>query len=227
MISIKKFSLKFPQITLFENLSIDFEPSYIYGIFGLNATGKTSFFKAIYGMLKHNGSVDFNNKRIEKNNISFLETENYFYPGLTGRQYLEIFENEYPDIFDVFLLAVLLGLPLDELMDTYSTGMKKKICFLGIIKTNRDIFFLDEPFNGVDVESVEIMGSIIRELKKKSKTIFITTHIPNHIVALCDYVFIIDNTTNFQLRDMNEFNSYLSGLTALIDKKVEKSVLKP
>jgi ABC-2 type transport system ATP-binding protein len=227
MIQIKNFSLKFPSKTLFTDLTIEFENSLIYGVFGLNSVGKTSLFKAIYGMHKYEGSIDYNSKKIKKDNISFLETECYFYDGLTGKQYLEIFSSQSTPIFDVFSLAELLALPLDELIDNYSTGMKKKISFLGVLKTNREIFLLDEPFNGVDIESIEIMKSIIKQLKKKSKTIFITSHIIEHLKDLSDFFFIIDNPTNLKLWNVNEFSSYLNNLTDVIDEKVEKSILKP
>lgn len=226
MIQFKNFSLKFPSKILFTNLTIEFENYLIYGVFGLNSVGKTSLFKAMYGMHKYQGTIDYNLKKITKDNISFLETECYFYSGLTGKQYLEIFPSQATPIFDVFSLAELLSLPLDKLIDNYSTGMKKKISFLGILKTNREIFFLDEPFNGVDIESIEIMKSIIKQLKKNNKTIFITSHIIEHLKDLSDLFFIIDNPTNLKLSNKNEFTLYLNHLTDVIDEKVEKSIIK-
>ncbi len=226
MIRINNFSLEFPSKILFKDLTIEFENALIYGVFGLNSVGKSSFFKAIYGLHKYKGSVDYNLEKIRKDNISFLETESYFYPGLTGKEYLEIFSSQSPQIFDFFSLAELLALPLDELIDEYSTGMKKKISFLGILKTNREIYFFDEPFNGVDIESIEIMKSIIKQLKKYSKTIFITSHIVEHLKNLSDFFFVIDNPTNLKLRKIDEFSSYLNNLMDVIDEKVEKSILQ-
>ena len=110
MIEIKNFSLEFPSKILFTNLTIKFENSLIYGVFGLNSVGKTSLFKAIYGMHKYQGSIDYNFKKIKKDDISFLETECYFYPGLSGKQYLEIFSSQSNPIFDVISSNELLFL---------------------------------------------------------------------------------------------------------------------
>lgn len=226
MIQIKNFTLEFPSKPLFTDLSIEFKLSNIYGVFGLNSAGKTSLLKAIYGMNKYHGDVYYNSQKIKKDNISFLETDSYFYPGLTGKQYLEIFLPKTKEIFDVISLAELLNLPINELVDNYSTGTKKKISFLGILKTNRDIFFLDEPFNGVDVESIEIMKSIIKQLKINEKTIFVTSHITEHLIDISDSFFIIDKPNNLKLCNKDEFNLYLTHLTDVIDAKVEKSILK-
>lgn len=226
MLQIKNFTLRFPSKILFTDLSIEFKLSNIYGVFGLNSVGKTSLFKAIYGIIKYHGDVFYNSKKIRKENIGFLETDSYFYPGLTGKQYLEIFLSQTKPIFDVIALAELLNLPINEVVDNYSTGMKKKISFLGILKTNRNIFFLDEPFNGVDIESIEIMKSIIKQLKINGKTIFVTSHITEHLIDISDYFFIIDKPNDLKLRNSDEFNLYLTHLTDVIDEKVEKSILK-
>lgn len=63
----------------------------------------------------------------------------------------------------------LFNLPLDEYVDTYSTGMKKKLALIGVLLLDKPIIILDEPFNGLDFEGVHILYKIIRTLKSKKR----------------------------------------------------------
>jgi len=62
-------------------------------------------------------------------------------------------------------LQEFLKLPLDDLIETYSTGMKKKLALLGILKQDKQLFLLDEPFNGLDLETNKILDFILTTLK--------------------------------------------------------------
>ncbi len=193
MISIQNLTVAFSENTVLKDISIDFLPNRIYGIVGLNGAGKSTFFNALSSNLKVNsGHLKFNEKAITNKDIAYLETVNFFYSRLTGNEYLDIFKQTNAS-FNLEGLQKLLQLPLDELVESYSTGMKKKLALLGILKQEKAIFLLDEPFNGLDLETNKILELIISILKEKGKTIFLSSHIIDPLFSVCDEIHFLEN----------------------------------
>lgn len=193
MISIHNLAKKFEGKIILHNLQIDFDESLVHGIIGLNGAGKTTFFNILSTFLKpDNGLVNFGERKATRNDICFLETYNYFYSNITGREYLEIFSCTNKD-FNLENLNQLLQLPLDEITETYSTGMKKKLALLAILKQNKPIYIFDEPFNGLDLETNKVLEMIIQSLKEKGKTVFISSHILSPLETLCDYIHLLQS----------------------------------
>ncbi len=84
-------------------------------------------------------------------------------------------------------------LPLDELIENYSTGMKKKLALLAVLKQGKPIFILDEPFNGLDLETNKVLEIIIVSLKQKQKTVFVSSHIIDPLLTTCDKIHLLEN----------------------------------
>lgn len=72
-------------------LHLSIEEGCILGILGKNGAGKTTLFESLYQTLKFSGSITWKNERLQRKMISYLETENYFYPYITGEEYLAYF----------------------------------------------------------------------------------------------------------------------------------------
>lgn len=193
MISIKNLTVNFSNNKVLDDITIDFVPNKVYGIVGLNGAGKTTFFNALSSDLKiDSGNISFNGKTITNRDIAYLETVNFFYSRITGKEYLNIFKQTNPD-FNQSSLQEFLKLPLDELIETYSTGMKKKLALLGVLKQNKELFLLDEPFNGLDLETNKILELIITTLKEKGKTVFLSSHIIDPLLTVCDEIHFLEN----------------------------------
>ena len=142
--------------------------------------------------------------------------------------YLELFKSNNKN-FNIELWNNLMKLPLEDLISSYSSGMKKKLALMGIIALNRPVLLLDEPFNTLDLESVELLKKIIPSLKKEGKTISVTSQILETLTEICNEIhYLIDGKiissytpTNFeklthQLRDLTDsvFNEWAkSGIT--------------
>ncbi len=193
MISIKNLTVNFSNNKVLDDITIDFVPNKVYGIVGLNGAGKTTFFNALSSDLKiDSGNISFNEKTITNRDIAYLETVNFFYSRITGKEYLNIFKQTNPD-FNLNSLQEFLKLPLDELIETYSTGMKKKLALLGVLKQNKQLFLLDEPFNGLDLETNKILELIVTTLKEKGKTVFLSSHIIDPLLTVCDEIHFLEN----------------------------------
>jgi ABC-2 type transport system ATP-binding protein len=188
MLNFQQVSHNFGTKQVLNSLDLVLEPETVHGLIGLNGSGKTTLLNCLYDFVSpKSGQVLWNSQKIQKQDIAFLETQNFFYSNLTGREYLSIFPESEKD-FDTNSWQSLLNLPLDEMIDGYSTGMKKKLALLSILKLDRPIIVLDEPFNGLDLETNHLVEKLISVLKQKGKTILITSHILGILHTVCDKI---------------------------------------
>jgi ABC-2 type transport system ATP-binding protein len=191
MIDISQLEISFDAKPVLRKLNAQFALGKVHGIIGLNGAGKTTFFNALATYLKpQGGSIVFNGNALKRTDITFLETHNYFYPGLTGNDYLKIFDTTNTD-FSLDGLQQLFQLPLNDLIENYSTGMKKKLALLAILKQDKPIYLFDEPFNGLDMETNKVMELIIEALKAKGKTLFISSHILSPLLHTCTQIHLL------------------------------------
>ena len=84
-------------------------------------------------------------------------------------------------------------LPLNELIENYSTGMKKKLALISILKQDKPVYILDEPYNGLDLETNQILEIIITTLQQKNKTILISSHILEPLLTTCDKIYLLED----------------------------------
>ncbi|OCK51004.1 ABC transporter [Chryseobacterium sp. CBo1] len=191
MLEIRNLSVSFKDKNVLQDLNLKIEEGKILGILGKNGAGKTTFFESLYQSQKYNGEILWQNKKILRENISYLETENYFYPYITGREYLSYFSKE--KLVKTIELAEKFQLPLDKYVQYYSSGMKKKLALIGMLMLDKPINILDEPFNGVDFEGVHLLYDIILELKQNNKTVIISSHIIETLFHTCDRIVTLEN----------------------------------
>ncbi|MCB0643922.1 MAG: ABC transporter ATP-binding protein, partial [Phaeodactylibacter sp.] len=69
--------------------------------------------------------------------------------------------------------------------------MKKKLALMGVLLRKNDILILDEPFNGVDIQSNMVITEIIQELKRLGKTILVSSHIFSTLRESCDEIILL------------------------------------
>ncbi len=207
MITINNLTISYNKNkNVIDNLNLSLEQGLIHGIVGLNGAGKTTFLNTLYGLKKmDSGTICMDNKSINKKNVSYLVTENYFYSNITGREYLNLFKNT---TFDIENWNKLFSLPLDSIVDGYSTGMKKKLALLGVLKQDKSFIILDEPFNGLDIETCRIIRMILLRLKEKNKTIIITSHIIETLTNLCDFIHYLESGSIKYSKDKSGFSDF-------------------
>ncbi len=199
------------------NLNLSLKDGLIHGIVGLNGAGKTTLLNTIYGLKNSSsGTIEHNNSVLNKKNIAYLTTDNFFYTNITGREYLSLFRNNN---FNVDEWNQLFILPLDTIVEKYSTGMKKKLALMSILKQDKPVLILDEPFNGLDIESCRIIRMILLKLKEKGKTVIITSHIIETLTNLCDLIHYLDAGQIKYTRDKNRFTEFENELFNKIENE--------
>lgn len=205
MISIQNLSISFDKHQILKNININFEPGLIHGIVGLNGAGKTTFFNVLAKVLKpDSGELKDNRVAFTIKDTAYLETNNYFFSRITGGEYLKIFK-QTNEAFNLSILQEYFKLPLDELIENYSTGMKKKLALLAVLKQGKSIFILDEPFNGLDLETNKVLEIILASLKQKQKTVFVSSHIIDPLLSTCDKIHLLQDGVFVKTYEKDEF----------------------
>lgn len=173
-----------------KNVSMEFSKGNVYGIVGENGAGKTTLFRCIAGLESYSGEI-ISDVTPLKNHLGLLLTDPFFFTMITGREYIRLLCNargktnldiDSKNIFD---------LPLNQYASTYSTGMKKKLAITAILLQENEYFILDEPFNGVDIQSNIILTEIILKLKELNKIVIISSHIFSTLSETCDEIHLL------------------------------------
>ncbi len=199
MITVSNLSKKYSQKEVLKNINLQFDQGQVYGIMGENGAGKTTLFRCIAGLEQFEGTISSHLTPL-KHYLGLLETDPYFFSKITGREYIQLLlnarEKSDPDGARLKLDDCnIFDLPLDQFASTYSTGMKKKLALQAILLQKNEYYILDEPFNGVDIQSNILITEIIHELKAKGRTVIISSHIFSTLRDTCDQIFLLESGT--------------------------------
>ena len=188
MIRINHVSLRYGEQEVIRDLSLDIETGTVSGLVGLNGSGKTTLINGLCGLKPlSSGTITLDGRPLTRKDVAYLETHNFFYSYISGRECLALFQRQHPD-FDINGWNQLFDLPLDQYTEQYSTGMKKKLALMGILALDRSVLVLDEPFNGIDLETTQKLKIIINALRERGKTVILTSHILESLTSLCDSI---------------------------------------
>ena len=192
MIKIENLSKQYGNKHVLKNINVSFKKGCVYGIVGENGSGKTTLFRCISGLEQYDGKIISEHKSL-KNEIGLLLTEPFFFPRLTGKEYIQLLLNASNTNVLNIEDRNIFNLPLHEYASSYSTGMKKKLALTAILLQENEYLIFDEPFNGVDIQSNMIIVEIIKKLKELGKTILISSHIFSTLSETCDEIHVLKN----------------------------------
>ncbi len=222
MIAIKNLCKEYGNKQVLNNINIELEKGRVYGIVGANGSGKTTLFKCISNIEPYDGQID-SAFEILKNHVGFLQTNPVFMSRITGWEYLKLLCIAREIKQDDFEQQNIFDLPLSQYAETYSTGMKKKLAFMGILLQNNDVFILDEPFNGVDIHSNIIIVEIIKKLKAHNKTILVSSHIFSTLSEICDTIHLLKGGEVIKRVEKGAFDALEKEMKSyVVGDKIEK-----
>ena len=175
------------------DVSLNLRPGTIHGLVGANGAGKTTLINCLYGLENDfAGTIRDTAGTAVREHTGLLPYEPYFYPRLTGREYLEFcLQARGRPVVDFAGWNQLLELPLDQYADEYSAGMRKKLALLALLMQRFDYLILDEPFNGLDLEANLLLKEILKRLRDRGTCILLTSHMLGALTETCDEISVL------------------------------------
>ncbi|EQC47065.1 ABC transporter, ATP-binding protein [Bacteriovorax sp. BSW11_IV] len=190
---------------ILNDVSFEIESGNIIGFLGANGAGKTTTLKILMDFIKQDSgevvfSKELGDKRTEINrSIGYLPEHPYFYPDLSGREFLKFlielndikFESVLREV-DEWTKKLKIDHALNRKIRSYSKGMLQRIGFVAAIIHKPKILILDEPLSGVDPVGRSILKQAMRDLNKEGTTIFFSSHIVADLEEVCNRVIILE-----------------------------------
>jgi ABC-2 type transport system ATP-binding protein len=155
--------------------------------------------KATDGQLLIDNLDAFEDRVEVKRLIGFLPDEPIFYSYLSGWEVLELSAAMHG--LDVpatmrritpLIAKLRLLQDINNYAEDYSRGMKKKLGLLLAMLHQPKLLVLDEPTNGLDVESIHLFYDLISEIAREGTTVLFSTHLMDHVTKLCSHAVIIN-----------------------------------
>src|SRR3954452_7362403 len=174
IISIKNVKKVFKNIELFNNINIDFKRGKIYGLVGPNGSGKSVLFKMICGFIKpDSGEINIHPDFMDikhdfPKSFGIIIDRPAYISSKTGFENLKRLASIQNKISEEHIKKIMIQVGLDwatkQKVRNYSLGMKQKLSIAQAIMENQEILILDEPFNGLDKNSVTTIRGLLKEL---------------------------------------------------------------
>ena len=202
-IKLENVSKRFKNENVLNGISYSFESGKIYSIVGRNGSGKSVLLKIIAGLyLQDKGNVLFDNKNYNMineipDNLGIVIEQPSFINDLTGLENLKLLASirnvaTERDIVES-LEIVNLKDDMNKKYSKYSLGMRQKLSIAQAFMEHQKVILLDEPFNGIDRQSVVAIKEYLKRVKNEDKLIIITTHIMDDVVDLSDVMLYIED----------------------------------
>lgn len=203
-IEIVNLSKNYGKIAALNNMSLDVTEGTISGLVGPNGSGKTTLIKALVGSLRPNsgyakvlGLDPLKDKWQLRKQIGYMPQSPALYDDLSARDNILFFgkAQNVTDLHrkvDEILLFAELTSRANDVVRTFSGGMKKRVSLCCALIHNPRIIFLDEPTAAVDPHLKMQSWMLFRKLVQSGVTIFISTHQMDEVL-LCDRVTILRN----------------------------------
>ena len=206
LVEVDQVTKSFGEKVALRDISFSVPAGQLCGLLGPNGAGKTTLFRLLMGILKSTKGtlsidhLDAFDKRVEvKRLVGFLPDEPVFYSYLSGWEILELSAAMHGlnveatmDRIHPLIRRLRLGDDMSNYAEDYSRGMKKKLGLLLSMLHEPKLLILDEPTNGLDVESTHLFYDLMLEESQRGTTVLFSTHLLDQVAKLCSHAVIIN-----------------------------------
>jgi len=207
MIEIQGLSKTYGEFKAVSNVSFSVKAGEIAGFLGVNGAGKTTTLRILAGILRPtSGSASIAGFDIQRNpieaktNIGFIPDRPYIYPKLTALEYLcylgELYQVKHSEIRPRGLeLLKLFNLQKwsDQLIESFSHGMKQRVAKCGALMHRPKALIVDEPMVGLDPHGAKLLKSVLRDYATQGNAVLLSTHSLNVAEEVTDRINIIQH----------------------------------
>jgi len=202
-LELENISKFFGDVQAVDGLNVCVPTGSIYGFLGPNGAGKTTTIRMIMNIIQpDNGRIKIlgdgaNHGALDR--IGYMPEERGLYRKMTVAKVLAYFggikglaKRELSQRVPQWLGRIGLADWAQKKVEELSRGMHQKLQFAVTAINEPDLLILDEPFSGLDPVNLDMIKSIILEMKEQGKTILFSTHVMHEAEKLCDYHLLIN-----------------------------------
>jgi ABC-2 type transport system ATP-binding protein len=218
MIELYQLSKRYGHTLAVDNLSLSIPQGQIFGFLGPNGAGKTTTIRMMMGLLLPTsghvvlGGHDLHQQPLAAKQLcGFVPDRPHVYEKLTGSELLDFSAGLYRvdeavrarrhgHLLDLFALEHCK----DELIESYSHGMKQRLVMAAALIHRPRILIVDEPMVGLDPRGARLLKHVFRRLAEDGVTVFMSTHSLPVAEETCDRIGIIDHGTVIALGTVDE-----------------------
>ncbi len=205
-ISIRSLAKRYGRVPAVRDLTLEVGVGEIFGFLGLNGAGKTTTIRILLDLLRPNAGTaavmgyDCQHSGLAvRALVGYLPGEVDFYGDMTGRAVLDLLgrlhqrpiSQEYRQ--DLQQRLDLPEVDLRRRLREYSTGMRRKLGLIQALQGNPPLLILDEPTEGLDPLMQESFYDLLFELRRKGRTVFMSSHVLSEVERVCDRIGLIRN----------------------------------
>jgi ABC-2 type transport system ATP-binding protein len=205
MIELENVSKVYDGKYALRNLSLKIREGEIFGLLGHNGAGKSTTIKSLVSIIEPTEGeifVDGENLAEHRNEIkrriSYVGDSPDIFLQLTANEYWNLLAaayglteqqkntqvEKYANLFDIYTVQ-------DEVIESFSHGMRQKVMLVGAMLAEPDIWILDEPMQGLDPQAAFDLKNLMKEHAAKGKTVIFSTHVLNDAQEICDELAIL------------------------------------
>ena len=221
MIELKALTKRYGSFTAVDAIDLSVPKGELFGFLGPNGAGKTTTLRMIAGILRPTagtvriGGIDVSeNPMAAKAMLGYIPDRPYIYEKLTGSEFLRFVAGLYSQTGEAIehrgreLLSLFdLEEWRDELVESYSHGMRQKLIISSAFIHKPDVIVVDEPMVGLDPKAARILKDLFREYTRRGHTIMMSTHTLEVAETMCDRIGIIQGGKIRALGTMDELRA--------------------
>ena len=218
MIVLENLGKSFDGKWAVKGLDLKVNKGEVFGLLGPNAAGKTTTIRMMTGLLRPTeGKILIREYDIVKEPIKaksifgYVPDKAFLYEKLKGREFLKFVASihgieKFTAIKRIDELIGIFGIKEieEELIESYSQGMKQRLLFMSALIHNPQVLLIDEPFVGLDPFGVMMLKDMIKKLRSDGVTIFLATHSLHIAEELCERVGLISKGSLVSMKNKKE-----------------------
>ena len=207
-ISVQGLSVSYDRKRVLSNIYLNIEQGHTYAVVGPNGAGKSTFFNALLGLIPLNsGQILFNSQPIEgqRARVAYVPQRNdvdWSFPAtvadvvMMGRYPHKTLFQRLSQADRTLVEKALVDMGIEHLknrqISELSGGQQQRVFIARALCQQADIYFLDEPFVGVDVMTEQAIIKILKELAEAGKTILVVHHDLSTVEDYFDHVILLN-----------------------------------
>jgi ABC-2 type transport system ATP-binding protein len=232
MIRLTNLTKRYGKFTAVDGIDLEIRRGELFGFLGPNGAGKTTTMRMIAGILQPtSGTIEIAGDNLAadplkaKSRLGFIPDRPFVYDKLTGAEFLrfvaalygqdgEAIERRMEELLDLFELTPWK----DELVESYSHGMRQKLIISSALLHRPEVIVVDEPMVGLDPKGQKFLKDLFRAFVDRGGTVLMSTHTLDTVEEMCDRIGIISAGKILACGTMAEVREQTAGGDARLEE---------